>query len=255
MGHCGPMHTLWAPQPHGSSTWQHCRLRPCCCIFQSRCPHRLFFPREIGILLVTGERRRGEAGSILQALQVLSGSSYARDISPKNPLSCTFFFGSLCWGQARPHISRSWMQNSSRCERVSLSKVSQGWLPPWCRSPSSHSPNLPLRMCQERGQLPPASPMAGDLPRHLPPSLSAPQNRRETGQAAGPGLSPCLQVGSGREGAGGGQGAGWEPQPFQQAVGSGNKRPSAAGQPVPALWGSNHHNVLGPSSEGQPGFL
>lgn len=158
MGHCGPMHTLWAPQPHGSSTWQHCRLRPCCCIFQSRCPHRLFFPHEIGILLVTGERRRGEAGSILQALQVLSGSSYARDISPKNPLSCTFFFGSLCWGQARPHISRSWMQNSSRCERVSLSKVSQGWLPPWCRSPSSHSPNLPLRMCQERGQLPPPPP-------------------------------------------------------------------------------------------------
>lgn len=155
------MHTLWAPQPHGSNA---AGLRPHCCFFQSHCPHRLFFPHKIGTLLGAGERRRGKAGSILQALQVLSGTAVL-DISP---LSSTFFLGCLCCGQARPHISRSWMQNSSRCERVSLSKVSQGWLPPWCRFPSSHSPNLPLPRCQEHGQLRPASFMAGDLPRHLP---------------------------------------------------------------------------------------
>lgn len=37
---------LQAPSPH-------------CCLFQSCCPHRLFFPHEIGILLGTGERRGG----------------------------------------------------------------------------------------------------------------------------------------------------------------------------------------------------
>lgn len=161
---CGPMHTLWALQPHDSNT---AGLRPHCCFFQSRCPHRLFFPIKSGCYREQVKGGGGGAGSIPQALWVLSGNSCAQDICPNHSLSSTFFLACLCWGQARPHISRSWMQNSSRCERVSLSKVSQGWLPPWCRSPSSHSPNLPLRMCQEHGQLRPASSMAGDLPRHL----------------------------------------------------------------------------------------
>lgn len=183
------MHTLWAPQAHGSNT---AGLRPHCCFFQSHCPHRLFFPHEIGTLLGTGERKRGKAGSIPQALQVLSGTAVL-DISSNRPLSSTFFLGCLCWGQARPHISRSWIQNSSRCERVLLSKVSQGWLPPWCRSPSSHSPNLPLQRCQEHGQLRPASFMAGDLPRHLPghqhlpSSLSGPQKGDKSGTSSWPG--------------------------------------------------------------------
>lgn len=48
--------TPMAPQPRGSST---AGLRPHCCFSQSRCPHRLFFPHETGILLGTGERRSG----------------------------------------------------------------------------------------------------------------------------------------------------------------------------------------------------
>lgn len=59
---------------------------------------------------------------------------------------------------------------------------------------------------------------------HLPSSLSVPQNGHETGQAAGPGLLPCLQAGSGlgtgRERAGNGQGAGWEGAGNGQGAGS-----------------------------------
>lgn len=61
--------------------------------------------------------------------------------------------------QARPHTSRSRTQNSPRGERLSLLKVSQGQLPPWCRSPSSHSPNLPLGHAEAvLSQGPPAAP-------------------------------------------------------------------------------------------------
>lgn len=242
------MHTLWAPQPHGSNA---AGLRPHCCFFQSHCPHRLFFPHKIGTLLGAGERRRGKAGSILQALQVLSGTAVL-DISP---LSSTFFLGCLCCGQARPHISRSWMQNSSRCERVSLSKVSQGWLPPWCRFPSSHSPNLPLPRCQEHSQLRPASFMAGDLPRHLPghqppPVLTlVPKTGMRVGEAAGSGLPPRLQAGSGlweREGSG--LGWSWERQRAgMEREGSGQSRSWERGRSRQGS-GREQHGAGSPSS-------
>lgn len=50
------------------------------------------------------------------------------------------------WGhQLRTQASSSLMQNCSCRASTSLLKVAQGWLPPWYKSPSNHSPNWPLK--------------------------------------------------------------------------------------------------------------
>lgn len=178
----GPAATLGTPawlQQHCGGLKSHCSLSP------SRCPHRLL-AHEMGTLVGTGWREAGvrlcnHPGRVGGYWQ---GRAVHETLVPKHPPDATFVPRCGWQGQARPHTSRSWTQNSSRAERVSLSKVSQGWLPPWCRSPSSHSPNLPLGRCQRHDQPGVPSP-ASSMPGHLPvptPGCPPAKDTRHKGQ-------------------------------------------------------------------------
>jgi len=190
----------------------------------SHCPHRRL-AREVGVLAGTGWRDAGTTPcASRQAGWVLAGSRRVQGGGPRAcPQSHLRPLGR--GGQGRPHTSRSWTQNSSRDERVSLPKVSQGWLPPRCRAPSSHSPNLPLRRCPGRGWL------------RVPCSVPRPPPGDQPPPAPAPGCHP-LRTGKHREETGTRRG---EPA-------------GAAGQPPPVFLASDHQRVPGLSSAGQPGL-
>lgn len=119
--------------PAATPAWwqQHCRgLRSHCRLSLSRCPHQLL-AHEMGTLLGTGWREARvrlctiPAGLVSVGREQLFTSHRSQSIPPD--ATSVPRCGWQC--QARPHPSRSWTQNSSQGERVSLSKVSQGWLP------------------------------------------------------------------------------------------------------------------------------
>lgn len=101
------------------------------------CPLTLHRVRVVGTFAGLGSRR--QLWPSPSTVPMGAGGGW-----PREPSVQALPLAAVSISQARPHTSRSWTQKSPRGERLSLLNVSQGWLPPWCRSPSSHSPNLPL---------------------------------------------------------------------------------------------------------------